>query len=283
MSVKTQDGATLPRLAGIMRRLHSPNGCPWDREQTLFSLKRYAIEETYEVCEAIDGLGQDGKYTVTETHQQKLTPDSAPVMHLREELGDLMFQVVFQSSIASHMGWFGLDDVVAGISDKLERRHPHVFGNAKAGSSEEVVANWEKLKLAEKKDRGVLEGVPKGLPALLYALRVGEKAARVGFDWPTPQGPRDKISEELHELDEAVAEGNTEHIADELGDVLFSVVNLARKLGVDPEDALQRTNRKFSLRFRGVETRAREAGKALDACTLAELDQWWNDAKRDDV
>ncbi len=282
MSVKPQDGSTLPRLAGIMRRLLGEGGCPWDREQTLASLKRYAVEEAFEVCDAIDGLGPDAKAPVTDAGPRAHAPHDPAVMHHREELGDLLFQVVFQTGLAESWGWFGLDDVVAGISDKLERRHPHVFGDATAGTADEVIANWEKIKLAEKAGRGALDGVPRALPALLYALRVGEKAARVGFDWPDPAGPRAKVDEELRELDDALASGDRDRALDELGDVLFSLVNLARKLGLDPEEALTRTNRRFAARFRGVEARARAAGRALDEHTLGELDAYWNDAKRDE-
>jgi MazG family protein len=282
MSVKAQDGASLPRLAGIMRRLLAPQGCPWDREQTLTTLKRYAIEEAHEVCEAIDGLGVDAKRTVTDTSPTVLGPTDDAVLHHREELGDLLFQVVFQTGLASTWGWFGLDDVVAGISDKLERRHPHVFGDAVAGTADEVIANWEKIKLAEKKNRRVLDGVPKGLPALAFAMRIGDKAARVGFDWPDAAGPRAKVDEELRELDEAIATGDRERMTDELGDVLFSLVNLARKAGLDPEEALARTNRRFVKRFEGVESRAKADGRPLDAHSLAELDAYWNAAKRDE-
>lgn len=282
MSVKAQDGASLPRLAGIMRRLLAPQGCPWDREQTLTTLKRYAIEEAHEVCEAIDGLGVDAKRTVTDTSPTALGPADEAVLHHREELGDLLFQVVFQTGLASTWGWFGLDDVVAGISDKLERRHPHVFGDAVAGTADEVIANWEKIKLAEKQNRRVLDGVPKGLPALAFATRIGDKAARVGFDWPDAAGPRAKVDEELRELDEAMAAGDRERMTDELGDVLFSLVNLARKAGLDPEEALARTNRRFVKRFAGVEARAKADGRPLDAHSLAELDAYWNAAKRDE-
>ena len=282
MSVKAQDGASLPRLAGIMRRLLSPQGCPWDREQTLVTLKRYAIEEAHEVCEAIDGLGDDAKRAVTAESAPLLAAEHPAVQHHREELGDLLFQVIFQTGLASTWGWFGLDDVIAGISDKLERRHPHVFGDATAGTADEVIARWEKIKLAEKKDRGALDGVPRGLPSLLYAMRIGDKASRVGFDWPDVEGPRAKVDEELRELDEALSSGDRERATDELGDVLFSLVNLARKAGLDPEDALARTNRRFAERFRKVEARAKADGRPLDAHSLAELDAYWNAAKDDE-
>lgn len=282
MSVKTQDGASLPRLAGIMRRLLSPQGCPWDREQTLATLKRYAIEEAHEVCEAIDGLGVDAKRAVTAESAPEHAAEHPAVLHHREELGDLLFQVVFQTGLASTWGWFGLDDVIAGIADKLERRHPHVFGDATAGTADEVIARWEKIKLAEKKDRGALDGVPRGLPSLLYAMRIGDKASRVGFDWPDAEGPRAKVDEELRELDEALSSGDRERATDELGDVLFSLVNLARKAGLDPEEALARTNRRFADRFRVVEARAKADGRPLDAHSLAELDAYWNAAKAEE-
>lgn len=282
MRVKPDDGASLPRLAGVMRRLLADGGCPWDREQTLRSLKRYCIEEAHEVCDAIDGLGPDAEATVTDAAPRAHAPDDPAVLHHREELGDLLFQVVFQTGLASSWGWFTLDDVVAGIADKLERRHPHVFGDAVAGTAAEVITAWEKLKLAEKAGRGALDGVPRSLPALSYALRAGEKAARVGFDWPDAAGPRAKVDEELGELDRAVASGDREAITDELGDALFSLVNLARKHGVDPEEALTRTNRRFTARFQGVEARAQAAGRALDAHSLAELDAYWDAAKADE-
>ncbi len=282
MSGNSQNGHTLPRLAGVMRRLLGEGGCPWDREQTLATLKRYAVEEAYEVCDAIDGLGDDAHATVTDEAPRAHAPDAPAVLHHREELGDLMFQVVFQSGLAERFGWFTLDDVITGIADKLERRHPHVFGDLAVRDSAEVISNWEKLKLAEKQGRGALDGIPRALPALLYASRMGDKAARVGFDWPDAKGPRAKVDEELHELDLAVASGDRAAIEHELGDLLFSVVNLARKLGLDAEQCLGGTNRRFAARFRGVESRARAAGRPLDAHTLEELDAYWDAAKRDE-
>ena len=228
---------------------------------------------------AIDGLGADARVPVTAAGPRTLGPEATAVLHHREELGDLLFQVVFQSGLAASWGWFTLDEVIAGIADKLERRHPHVFGEATAGTAAEVIASWEKLKLAEKAGRGALDGVPRSLPALSYALRVGEKAARVGFDWPDPDGPRAKVDEELGEFDRAVTAGERDAMVDELGDLLFSVVNLARKHGIDPEEALVRTNRRFAARFRDVEARARAAGRSLDAHSLAELDAYWTAAK----
>lgn len=278
MSVKSQEGQSLPRLTAVMRRLLGDGGCPWDREQSLSSLKRYAVEEAHEVCDAIDDLGADAD-TPSIASVAALTPEDERVKALRDELGDLLLQVVFQSEIGANRGWFGIDDVVAAVSNKLERRHPHVFGEVRVENAQQVTTNWEKLKLAEKK-RAVLEGIPRGLPALLVASRMGDKASRVGFDWPDARGPREKIGEELQELDEAIARGEKDRVRDELGDVLFAVVNVARKLNIDPEDALNRTNKRFARRFSHVETRAAEGGKALDAHTLEELDAFWNEAKR---
>jgi tetrapyrrole methylase family protein/MazG family protein/ATP diphosphatase len=257
-------GESLPRLVEIMQRLLAPDGCPWDRAQSLGSLKAYLIEEAYEVCEAIDRR------------------DSAA---LCEELGDVLLQIVFQSEIARANGWFGPDDVVASISDKLVRRHPHVFGDSKASSPEEVHDNWEKLKAAERARKGgggALDGVPQSLPGLLAAARITEKAAQVGFDWPEVDGPRHKVDEELAELDAAIATGDRAAIQAELGDVLFSLVNVARKLGVDPEDAIRSTTRRFRDRFGKVEQVALSQGRPLSTMTLAEMDAIWDEAKRRD-
>jgi MazG family protein len=203
-------GATLPRLAEVMQRLLAPDGCPWDREQTLLSLRPFVIEEAYEVVDAIDsGSPED----------------------LREELGDLLMQIVFQAELARRQGWFGLDDVVAAISEKLVRRHPHVFGDTTVSGTEEVLANWEKLKAAEKKDRGLLDSLPKSLPALLRAVRIGEKAARVGYDWPDVSGVRAKIDEELAELDVALSADDAKRAEEELGDVTPKPRSAARWIG----------------------------------------------------
>lgn len=261
-----------------MRRLLAPDGCPWDREQTFATLKKYVVEEAYEVVDAIDGLGEEAQRPIGPA--QSLRPSDRPVEELREELGDLLLQVVFQAELARSRGWFGPDDVVNGVCDKLERRHPHVFGQATVTGTEEVLANWEKLKAAEKSDRGILGGIPRSLPALLYAYRLGEKTSRVGFDWPDARGPRDKITEELSELDAAIEKGDREAIEHELGDVLFSVVNLARKLGVDPEAALHSSNRRFQTRFEAVERQARQSGRSVDSYSLEELDTFWNEAKQ---
>ena len=252
-------GENLPRLVEVMRSLLAPGGCPWDREQSLETLRQYVIEEAFEVVDAID--------------------QGSPKA-LREELGDLLLQIVFQSELARAQGWFVIDEVIDGIVDKLVRRHPHVFGDAEADDASGALAQWEKLKKAEKKDRGALDGVPVALPSLLRAVRVGEKASAVGYDWPDAGGPRKKIDEELGELDRAVAEGDAAAAEAELGDVLFSLASFARKRGMDPEAALRGALDRFSARFGEAERRARDAGRSLDEMDEAELDRLWEEAKR---
>jgi tetrapyrrole methylase family protein/MazG family protein/ATP diphosphatase len=262
-----QDGRTLPRLVQLMQRLLAPDGCPWDREQTLPSLRRYVVEEACEVVDAIDGGDRD---------------------ELKAELGDLILQVVFQAELGRSEGAFGPDDVVASICDKLVRRHPHVFGDEHAGTSAEVLQNWERIKAAErsgKADQGVLGSVPKGLPALTRAQRVGEKVARVGFDWPDARGSRAKVTEEIGELDQAIESGDKDKIEAELGDAFFALVNLARHVDVDAEAALRRTIDKFTKRFDHVEARVKDkhggwpTKKNDDRLTLEELDGYWEEAK----
>lgn len=253
-----QNGSNLPRLVKIMQRLLAPDGCPWDRKQTINSLRTYVIEEAYEVADAIDSGDFD---------------------NLCEELGDLLLQVVFQAELARQHRWFGPDDVIDGICEKLIHRHPHVFGDVKVTTVSEVKANWELLKAEKKADRGVLDGVPISLPALLRALRVGQKAAHIGLDWPDRAGARDKIDEELVELDEAMERGNQEAVKRELGDVLFSLANLARKEGIDPETALRETVNRFTNRVRSVEKAVRESGRAINETTSTELDRLWEVAK----
>jgi MazG family protein len=281
MTVKSQDGSTLTRLMAIMRRLLADGGCPWDREQSFATLKKYVVEEAYEVLDAIDALGPDAERTVTGPAPE-LGGGSPQVAALRDELGDLLLQVAFQAELARARDWFGMDDVVGAISDKLERRHPHVFGDAAVSGAAEVGERWEEIKAREKAGRGTLSGMPRGLPALLYAFRLGEKASNVGFDWPDDRGPREKIDEECRELDEALARGDRASVEHEVGDLLFSVVNLARKHGIDPEEALRRTNRRFETRFGAVERRVVASGRTVREASLEELDSYWNDAKRDD-
>ena len=262
-----QRGETFSALVSLMQRLLAPDGCPWDREQTYGSLRRYVLEEACEVVDAIDHGNLD---------------------ELREELGDLLMEVVFLGELARAEGAFGPDDVVAGIVAKLVHRHPHVFGEVEVSDADEVLHNWERIKAEERKTsgkaEGVLGGVPRSLPALLRAERVGEKAAKVGFDWPDREGPRAKVDEELAELDRAVAAGEDEPIASELGDLLFAVVNLARHLEVDPEAALRGTVEKFTRRFAHVERRVEEhhGGFQTEGVSIAELDGYWREAKDPD-
>jgi tetrapyrrole methylase family protein/MazG family protein/ATP diphosphatase len=258
MQLPEQKGQSLPRLVEIMQRLLAPNGCPWDREQTLATLRPYVVEEAHEVVDAID---------------------RGSASELREELGDLLLQIVFQSELARAQGWFGPDDVVDAICEKLIRRHPHVFGDAVVSGTSEVLANWEVIKAEEKKGRGVLDGVPKALPALLRALRVGEKAARVGFDWPDRDGARAKVNEELRELDEALAQGDRDAVEHELGDVFFALVSVARKADIDPEAALRGTLERFGQRVRAVETEVAARGQELSQVSPEQLDKLWEAAK----
>jgi MazG family protein len=278
MTVKDQRGRAVEQLVETVHRLLAPGGCPWDREQTFASMKRYLAEESSEVCDAIDALGDEA--TRPQGPATTLGREDRPVLEFREELGDLLMQVVFHSALASDRGWFDLDDVSAGIASKLVRRHPHVFGDVSVANSSEVLANWEEIKKTEKQGRGLLAGLPRSLPALRWAQRAGEKCSHVGFDWPDIEGPRAKVDEELAELDEARASNDRAAIEHELGDVLFSLCNLARKLELDPEDALRKANARFASRFEVVERRASEDGRSFRDHTLAELDGYWNEAKR---
>lgn len=255
-----QRGEAYPKLVEIMQRLLAPGGCPWDREQSFETLRPYVVEEAHEVVDAID----------------RKSPEL-----LKEELGDLLLQIVFLGELARAAGWFAHDDVVDGIVDKLVRRHPHVFGDVKVSTGSEALASWEKLKQKEKKDRGALDGVPVALPALLRAVRVGEKAAAVGYDWPDAGGAREKVDEELGELDAAVASGDRDRAEAELGDVLFALASFARKQQLDPEAALRRALDRFSRRFGSAERAARATGRRLAELSVEELDALWQAAKRD--
>jgi MazG family protein len=248
-----------------MDRLREPGGCPWDREQTYESLRSYLIEECYEVAEALD-RGDAGA--------------------LREELGDLLLQIVFLSRLAMEDGAFTVDDVIQGIVEKMIRRHPHVFGTESADTPAEVLQHWEEIKRREKADAAgsdrppsVLAGIPRALPALLKAQRLGTKAARVGFDWDGPAGVMDKIDEELAELRGAVKRGDPVAAREELGDLLFSIVNLARHMEIDPEGALEQTNLKFRQRFQWIETRINEQDRELQTLDLDALEKLWDRAK----
>jgi MazG family protein len=251
-------GSALAELVEVMRRLLAPDGCPWDREQTLASLRPYLLEEAYELLEALD---------------------SGDPVHHREELGDLLFQIVFQSALRAREGAFTIDDVARGIAEKLVRRHPHVFGDAKVKDSAEVLNNWAAQKQKEKARQHALEGVPRALPALARAQKLTERASHVGFDWPDAVGPRAKIDEELRETDLALAAGDRAAAEAELGDLLFSVVNLARKVGVDAESALRGSVERFESRFAHVESRLAERGRTPRESTLSEMDELWNEAK----
>lgn len=236
--------------------------CPWDAKQTNESLRANTIEETYELAQA-------------------LLDDNAD--EIRKELGDVLLHILFYSKIGDEKGQFDIADVADALNRKLIFRHPHVFGSVEVGGSHDVEVNWEKLKLKEKGgNRTVLAGVPAALPALVKAYRVQEKAANIGFDWERPEQVWDKVAEERGEVEQAIASGDKNCIEAEFGDLLFSVVNAARLYGVNPENALERTNRKFIGRFNHIETRAAEAGRKLSDMTLAEMDVLWNEAKQAD-
>jgi MazG family protein len=248
-------------LLAIMARLRGPGGCPWDREQTHRSIRKYVIEEAYEVAEAID-------------HDQPA--------ELCAELGDLLLQVVVHAEMAQEAGRFTIDDVCRGIVDKMRRRHPHVFGDVAVDGAADVVRNWEAIKQRERgADASVIDGVPRALPALQRAERIGEKAARVGFDWPDVAGVLRKVDEERAELAEAMQSGDRGRIADELGDLLLATANLARKLDLEPEQALGAAVDRFSDRFRQMESSARRDGEPLQELSADELDRRWERAKRE--
>ena len=249
-------------LLSLMARLRSEGGCPWDREQTRASLQPYLLEEAYEVLSAID---------------------EGSTEHLVEELGDLLFQVVFHCQIASEQGEFTMTDVIARLTDKMTRRHPHVFGDRVVSDARQALAQWERIKQDEGKadgqPRSVLDGVPDTLPALLRAQRLQVKAGRVGFDWPDAAGALEKVREELGEVTDALQRGDRATLRDEVGDLLFSVVNVARLADVDPEDALQSTVDRFSRRFASMEDVARREGRDLSNLSLDEWDRLWSRAK----
>ncbi len=246
------------RLVSIMERLRQPDGCPWDRKQTHQSLRQYLLEETYEVLEALD-------------------EEDFPA--LKEELGDLLLQIVFHAQLAKEEGKFSIEDVVNAISDKLVRRHPNVFGDVVINTAEEQSKNWELLKKKEGRTSAI-EGVPKELSALLRAWRIQQKAAQVGFDWDNTADVWAKVEEELAELREAVGSGSRDKIEDEFGDVLFALVNLSRFLKINPEDALRRTVNKFIRRFQQVESTLKERGKSPEDSNLEEMDAIWNEIKK---
>jgi MazG family protein len=255
-------------LVAVMARLRAPGGCPWDREQTHGTLAQYLLEETYEAFDAIQTAEETG--------------DTG---HLSEELGDVLLQVVFHSEIAKERGDFDIDSVVEGVTKKLILRHPHVFGDREIETAEDVLRNWDELKKqeraasgkTEKRSESILDEVPVHFPALLEGQKLTKKAAKVDFDWTGTDQIFDKIEEELGELKEAIS--NDENIEEELGDLLFVVMNLARKLDIDAETALKKTNRKFRNRFGFIEKQISESGRTLEDSSLEEMDALWNKAK----
>ena len=243
------------RLLTIMDELRA--GCPWDKKQTMESLRHLTIEETYELGDAIL---------------------DADLQEIKKELGDVLLHIVFYSKIGSETNAFDIADVCNGICDKLINRHPHIYSDVKVDNEEDVKRNWENLKLKEG-NKSVLEGVPKSLPALVKANRIQEKVAGVGFDWETPNQVWEKVTEELQEFKDEVDKGDSEGMENEFGDVLFSMVNYARFLNINPENALERTNKKFSKRFQYLEEKAKAINKPLKDMTLAEMDVFWEEAK----
>jgi MazG family protein len=257
-------------LVAVMARLRAPGGCPWDREQTYASLAQYLLEEAYETFDAIQEADQTGDTS-----------------NLEEELGDLLLQVIFHSTIGAEKGDFTIDDVAAGVTQKLVLRHPHVFGDEKLERAQDVLDNWDTLKANERKASGkkekvqesILDEVPVHFPALLEGLKLTKRAAKVGFDWQDTDQIFDKLAEELDELKEAMKNRDEGEIGEEVGDLLFVVVNLARRLGIEPETALKKTNRKFRSRFRFIEDELKAADKNLEESSLEEMDSLWNAAK----
>jgi tetrapyrrole methylase family protein/MazG family protein len=265
-------GKWFDKLVKLQARLRAPNGCPWDREQTHATLRTYLIEEAYEVLDALEN-GEDAKFA--------------------EEMGDLLLQIVFHSQIAREQGRFTVADVIREVHEKMVRRHPHVFGEKRAKNAAEVLKNWEQIKQEERRAKGnsvaparksvpqesLLDGMPRGLPALMEGFQLTRRAARIGFDWDSPAGIFNKLDEEALELRDALSQGHAEEIEGEIGDLLFVAINLARFLKVDPEIAVKKANAKFSRRFREMETIASERGTTLPAVPRPELELLWEEAK----
>jgi tetrapyrrole methylase family protein/MazG family protein len=249
-------------LRRIIATLRSPEGCPWDREQTHQSLRKYLLEESYEALDAMESGDPDA---------------------FRDELGDVLLQIMLHSQIASEAGTFDIGDVISGLSAKMIRRHPHVFGDVSVSDSSEVVQNWDAIKAEEKNHlpapESVLDGIPRELPALMKAMEISKRAVKVGFEWERIEDVWSKVEEEITELREAALADDRDAIRDELGDLLFTVVNIARWYKTDPEDSLQIMLNRFSLRFRFMEERIRERGQSMEDLPLAELDALWDEAK----
>lgn len=254
-------GEKFERLVSLMERLRSPEGCPWDREQSFDTIKPYLLEETYEVMEAIDARNWSA---------------------LADELGDLLLQVVFFAQMASEQNSFAIADSIEAINQKLIRRHPHVFGNGTARTADEVKTKWDEIKAEENKSRqaGRLESVPRSMPALVEALQISTRAAGAGFEWSDVAGVHEKLDEEIAEFRQAERQSSREAMEHELGDLLFTLVNVARFYKIDPEQALRKTNARFRLRFAYVERRLAERGRSLEASGIEEMESLWQEAKR---
>jgi len=255
MQTSKTAGESFQALVELMDTLRE--NCPWDKKQTIQSLQKYTIEELYELMDAINENDLDG---------------------VKEELGDVLFHTIFYSRIASETSEFSITDVITDVHDKLVRRHPHIFGNTVVENEEDVKRNWETIKLSEGK-KSVLSGVPSAMPALLKAYRMQQKAQQVGFDWNNHEQVREKVKEELNELDEAIQGNEKSNIEEEFGDVLFSIINLSRFLDIDPEACLEKTNKKFKKRFEFIEHQAKKKNMSLDSTSLEEMEKWWVMAK----
>jgi tetrapyrrole methylase family protein/MazG family protein len=247
------------KLVKIIEKLRAPDGCPWDREQTLYSLRDQLIEETFELVEAID---------------------NKDIENIKEELGDLLLHVIMHSVIAAEDNLFTLTDVMKTISEKLIRRHPHVFGGEKTDSVDDVLVNWEKIKSKEKKDRKyILDGIPKGLPSIQKAYKLQEKAKKVGFDWENSEDCLKKVEEEFEEFKDAIKHKSPDEIEEEMGDLLFSILNLSRFLNINADSALQKTNEKFKSRFRFIEDELAKNGISFEEASIELLERYWQKAK----
>ncbi|ADR19833.1 nucleoside triphosphate pyrophosphohydrolase [Calditerrivibrio nitroreducens] len=246
-------------LVNIVKKLRAPDGCPWDRQQTLYSLKEYLIEEVFELVDAIDKKDID---------------------NIKEELGDLLLHVILHSTIAEEENLFTLNDVIKSISEKLIRRHPHVFGDTKVESSDDVMVNWEKIKKEEKKNRSILDEIPNGLPSIQKALKLQERARKVGFDWDSADDCLQKVNEEFKEFIDAVSSNNKDEISHELGDLFFALINFSRFIKINPDESLRKTNERFLKRFNYIEKKLHENHLTFDDVTLDELDKYWCEAKK---